>query len=343
MKQKFNILVIVFAVIFSVISASAEEFTRKFNKSWPAGEVETLQITNKYGQVKVGDNGSDQVTIDVLVTAEGPESRARGVLDDVSIHFDMTGKVASAVTELASNFRSRGNFSIDYTVNIPADKNLKINSKYGNVILNKLNGKGEFDVSYGNFTAAELNKPGIILTVAYGKADVEKMQDASVDVSYSKFYLGTGAAMNLTSKYSGVNIDKLTSLQINSKYDGFNFGEMDSFDGESKYSNYKIAMIRKKMNLTSAYGTVKVDQIPAVFESIHIVSSYGQISLGIEENAAYQINASCSYCDIVYPKDKFKGNSMQENTHKSIDGKVAGGGSGKVEVVSKYGNIKLIR
>jgi hypothetical protein len=343
MKQKFKRLVIVFAAMFCVFSTYGEDFTRKFNKSWPAGEVETLEITNKYGQVKVEDTGGTQVTIDVVVTAEGPESLAKEVLDDVTIHFDKTGRIASAVTELASNFKSRGNFSIDYTVNIPADRNLKINNKYGNVILNKLDGGGEFNVSYGNFTAGELNKPGLILNVAYGKADVEKMQDATVSISYSKFFLGTGTALNLTTKYSTVNADKLTTLQLNSKYDGFNFGELTSFDGESKYSNYKIGQISKRLKLSTAYGAVKVDHIPAGFELLDITSGYAQVSLGIDENASYEVNASCSYCEISYPKEKFKGNRIQENTHQSIDGKISSGMPGKVVVVSKYGNIRLTR
>jgi hypothetical protein len=343
MKQKFNGLVVALAAIFCVLTTNGEDFTRKFNKSWTAAEVETLEITNKYGQVKVEDTGGTMVTIDVLVTAEGPENRANEVLDDVTIHFDKTGKIASAVTELAKNFRSRGNFSIDYTVNIPADRNLKINNKYGNVILNKLDGNGDFNVSYGNFTAAQLNKPGIVLNVAYGKADVEMMQNGAVTMSYSKFYLGTGAALNLTSKYSTVNADKLTTLQLNSKYDGFNFGEIGSFDGESKYSNYKIGLINKRLKIATSYGGVKVEHVSAGFELLDVTSSYAQVSLGIDENASYEVNASCSYCDISYPKEKFKGNRMQENTHQSLDGKISTGGPGKVVVVSKYGNIKLNR
>jgi hypothetical protein len=172
---------------------------------------------------------------------------------------------------------------------------------------------------------------------------VEKMQDGTVVMSYSKFYLGTGAALNLTSKYSTVNADKLTTLQLNSKYDGFSLGEIGSFDGESKYSNYKIGMIQKRLKITTAYGAVKVEQIPADFELIDVTSSYAEVSLGIDGNAAYQVSANCDYCDISYPKDKFKGNRIQEDSHQSLEGKISSGMPGKVIVNSKYGNIKLTR
>ncbi|HNU78252.1 MAG: sigma factor [Prolixibacteraceae bacterium] len=105
----------------------------------------------------------------------------------------------------------------------------------------------------------------------------------------------------------------------------------------------KIGTLMKKLELTTAYGSVRVDHIPAGFEFVNITSGCSQVSLGIAENAGYQVDAVCDYCNIVYPQGEFKGNRIKENTRERINGKVGSGTDSRVSVTSKYGNIKLSR
>ena len=343
MKQKFKLAVAFFVAITLSMGVTAQETTRRFSKSWPAGEIETLEIVNKFGEVKVSDKGGALVTIDVAVTAEGSESRAKEVLDDISISFGQMGSKATAETQIAANFKSRSKFSIDYTVNIPAGKNLHITNKFGNVVIQKLTGKGFFDISYGNLTAGQMDGQGTRLDLAYGKADVESMVDALISLSYSRMFMKSAGTVTLESKYSTLSVDKLTSIRLSSKYDTFNFGTLTALEGESKFSNYKIAAIENSLKLASGYGTIRVEHIPADFGTVDINSSYAQISLGMDEKAAYQVVATCEYCTIDYPQNNFSGNRMKANTKQTINGNILGGGKGKVTVSSKYGNIKLVK
>jgi hypothetical protein len=343
MKRKFNFLIILLAACLVSTYAAAEEFTKKFSQSWPAAGVETLSISNKFGEVRINNSGGATITVDVVVTADGSERKAREILDDISVSFSKEGNRASAITNIKDGFRSGGHFSIDYMVNVPAEKNLDIRNKYGNVVIDKVTGTGNFNIAYGNLNANSITGSSVKLDLAYGKADVQTMSKAEVLIAYSKMFLGSGTSLVLDSKYSGFNVEKLEDLWVNSKYDSFSLGEINKLEGTSKYTNYKIARLNKMLKITSEYGTVKVDQIPSGFELLEVHSAYGQISLGIEDNAGYEVDASCSYCDISYPNDTFKGNRMKENTRQSVSGKIASGSPGKVIVVSKYGNIKLIK
>ncbi len=336
-------MVVLFVVMCTAVTGYGEESTRKFNKSWPVQEVETLRINNKFGEVRINHSGGTMVIVDVVVTVEGSSSRVKEMLDDISVTFGKSGGTASAETEIENNFRSKNNFSINYTVNIPSDKNLDVSNKFGNVVLDKLTGKGDIDVAYGNLTANQVEGPETNLNIEYGKADIERLGNAGVYLAYSKLFIGSGENIRLDVKYSTVTADKLQSLVLDSKYDTFNVGELVTLKGESKFSNYKIGTLTKSLDLTSAYGTVKVENIPAGFEQVNIQSSYAQISLGIEEGASYQVEASCDFCDIFYPSGAFKGNRMEENTRQSLSGKIGGGSPGVVKVTSKYGNIKLVK
>jgi hypothetical protein len=343
MKLKFNLFIILCAAMMTVKPAQAQETTRKFSRSWPVREVETLSITNKYGEVKVIDTGDGEVTVDVVVSSDNQGKKAESILDKISVEFDKSGSTAIAETKFDSGFKSEGKFTVDYTVKIPADKNLVINLKFGNAVVQKLTGKGDFDIAYGNLTANELSGFSTRLNLAYGKADIESLGDAKVSLAYSKLFIGKGTVMELDSKYSGVNADEIREIRLTSKYDAFALGETESVEGESKFTNYKIKVLEKKLRLESSYGTVRVERIPAGFEEIDIISGYAQVSLGIDESASYQINASCDYCNINYPREKFRGNRMSENTSQQIDGNVNEGTGGKVKIKSRYGNIQLVK
>jgi hypothetical protein len=342
MKQKFNFFIVFFTALSITYAVHGEEFTKKLSKSWPAAGIETLRISNKFGEVKIQNTGGTSVTVDVVITVEGSENRAKNKLDNISVEFGQQGNTATAETHISEGFKS-GNFTIDYTVNIPSEKNLDITNKFGNVIIDKLTGKANLDVSYGNLTAVDLTGPSTDFDLAYGKAEIQTLGNATVSLAYSRLELETGAVLKLDSKYSSMNADKLDELALESKYDSFNFGEMNRLTGVSKFTSYKIARLNKLLKLESGYGGIKVDRIPAGFELIDVVSSYAQVSLGIEENAGYQVEAKCDYCKISYPEIQFKGNRMSENTSEKIEGKVASGSPGKVVVTSRYGNIRLTK
>lgn len=345
MKLKYKIGLLLFAVVFFA-TAKAQESSRRFSKNWPVNSIETLEINNKYGLVQISDKGGSQITIHVVVTAEGPESRAKAVLDDVTIDFSQSGSKAIAETRLASNFKSRGKFSIDYAVNVPEGKNLIVTNKFGNVVLQSLSGKGVFDIGYGNLTAGCMSRPGtegVSLKLAYGKADVESMKDAVISLSYSQLYLKSAENIRLDSKYSTFNFDNMNSLLVSSRYDTFNFGKLIRLEGESKFTNYRIGTIEKRLRLETGYGNVRVDHIPSGFESIEINNSYAVVALGIENSASYKVFATCDYCQIDYNQNNFKGNRMKENTRQTIDGTISGGSHGEVRIQSRYGNIKLVK
>jgi hypothetical protein len=346
MKKKFRTMFLLLTAIVISVAVTAQESTRRFSKSWPAGDVETLEIINKFGQVKISDNGSNQVTVEVTVTAEGSESRAKAILDDITVSFGMLGKKATAETRMATNFKSRNNFSIDYAVTIPASKNLNVSNKFGNVVLQNLTGSGYFDIGYGNLTAGRLEgsgPDGLKLKLEYGKADVEYMKEPRISLGYAKLFLKSSERIFLESKYSTVDADRIAYIRIDSKYDTFNFGSVSELEGDSKFTNYRIGIVEKRLRLISGYGTVRVEHIPADFERIEINNSYAQISLGIDPQAEYQVRATCDYCTVDYPKSGFTGNRMSENTKQTIDGKIAGGTKGQVSIISKYGNIKLVK
>lgn len=346
MKQKFKFIALVMLV--SILSAGttvlAEEKTKEFHDSWAASGIETVEIINKFGEVKITNGGGSKITIDVVVTVDAStEKKADELLAKIDVALRKSGSTVKGETTIENNFNSPRKFSIDYVVNVPPDKNLNISNKYGNTIVNQLNANGDFNIQYGNLTANMLNTPSngkMNILLAYGNASVEGAGNLKVDIKYSAMTLGEIKNLMLESKYSTLDIEEGEVIQIESRYDKLNFEEVLSVTADCKYSHIKIEQLAKSIKVDAGYGSVKIDQVAKDFESVSITNSYGQIALGLDE-ASYSIDASCEYCGISYPEDNFKGNKIKERNTQTINGKVGEGSGGKVMVKSRYGDIKL--
>lgn len=338
---KLTMLLLIVIIIGAGKTSIAIEKTKKYREAWPAAGIETVQISNKFGEVKFVNNGGSEITIDVLVKVDGSnERKVSELIDKISVSFGKTGSTAKAETSIENNYNFNGNFSIDYLVNVPSEKNLTVENKYGNVVVNRLTGNGNFDVQYGSFTAVALKGNTTKVMLAYGKAKIDESGDIGMEVKYSNMTLGEIGNMKLDIKYSTVDIDKAKDILTESRYDKLNIGELVSLNADTKYSQVKIGKLSKSLQIGTGYGGIKVESIDPGFESIIINNSYGNIYLGLN-SASYTIDASCNYCGISYPQERFKGNRMKEDTSIQINGKIGNAGGGKVKIESRYGEIKL--
>jgi hydrogenase maturation factor len=345
MKRKSSLIAIIMILALAAgLRSQAEESTKEYHESWPAADVQLLEIDNKFGEIRVMNDGGGYVTIDVVITVEAlNESKASELLSQLNVIFKKTGRTVSAETLIDSEFTSRNDFSIDYSVNIPSDKDLNISNKYGNTMVNILNANGTFDIQYGNFTANELNAPlsGYVnIHLAYGKADVSLSNDLDLDVKYSTLNFGETGDMDLKSKYTVINLGRAGSVKAEGKYDTYNFEEAGSIHAETKYTSIKIDELSESLEIDAEYGGIRVGRVKPGFSLISVRNSYGRVSLGLGGNS-YSVDAGCDHCDISYPEDKFTGDKMVENRNYAIKGKIGDGDGGIVKVESHYGQIRL--
>ncbi|HZH71509.1 MAG TPA: hypothetical protein VFD91_03370 [Mariniphaga sp.] len=346
MKVKINFYLPTFLVflLFAGITVQAEVKEKTYKEQWPVNSVQTLQIDNRFGEIRIADKGGSNVTIDVVVTVEASsERRAVELLDLIDVNFGKSGNTITAETIIARSFNSKQRFSIDYEVNVPNDKNLYISNKYGNTFINELTADGDFKIQYGNLTVNKLNTKddnSVKVNLAYGKSDIQEARDVTVTVQYSTMSFGILGDLQLNSKYTVVNLDDGQDINAESKYDTFNFGTVNSLKANLKYTQVKVDMLKQILSLDSGYGGIRVGRIDKNFESVSVTSSYGQISLELDA-LDYMLDASCEYCGVSYPQDKFRGDRIKENNRSVVRGKVGEGEGGSVTIKSRYGEIKL--
>jgi hypothetical protein len=345
MKRKFKLLFVLVLALQGVVHAG--EYDKKVHRDFPKAQITALNVINKFGSIEIHDSGGNLVTVDASVTVKDvSESKARQLLDLIIIDIETIGSVLKVETVIKDNFSTKGNFTINYKINIPKDRDLTVNNKYGNLVLTDLEGQGHFTIAYGNIAAGNINHKGsspVWLDLSYGKADLGSVSDLKGLIKYSKAFIGTAGKMELETKYSGLDVKKMNDLHLESKYDGIRIGEISGISANSKYTNYIIEKLTRQFTLNTEYGSVRIDQVGPDFSSINITNSYGGVTIGLN-GLDYRLDAECEYCDVKYPGERFKGNRIKENQNLRINGTVGSVASGKNIVIrSRYGGINLIK
>ena len=108
MKTFKLMTVLLFAGLLSAgIAAKAEEKSKEYKESWPVSEVSTLQIINKFGEIKINNDGGNEVTIEVKVIVEAANERKTDeLLNLIDIAFQKSGKTIKAETKIENDFKS---------------------------------------------------------------------------------------------------------------------------------------------------------------------------------------------------------------------------------------------
>ena len=337
---KFNIIIL-FLLLIS-INVNGTKISKRVYKNYPVNKVQKLDLNNKYGNIYIENNRTDSVIVSADIWVEGNSEKAQRRLNSINVTVNLNGSTVVAITEIENMENWNGEFSIDYHISVPADRELAVVQKYGNVNMKDLTAKGTFEIKYGELNGQKLLSPDLSMDIAYSKAKIEELKDLSLSLRYSKFQLEKANNLKGESRYSGMNIGECNQIDADSKYDNFNIKNINTLIINSMYTGITVDKLNTKLNLINGYGGVTVKQVPAGFESITIENKYAGIKLGIESDATYKLNGKARYSNINHPDGKL--NKTRENTSYEVNGTIGNSENPKssVRIDSSYGNVNLI-
>lgn len=313
-RSVYRIALAAMVIIIAAANTTAQEVTRKYSKVFSVSPSTAVVVSNRYGDVNVETWNRNEVSIEVVVTAEmATRDRSERVVEMISIEFSEGDNTVEAKTVLDSRFSTvtRGSgtsrFKIDYTVRMPGKNDMNITNRYGNVKIDEHPGWVNVNLQYGNLVALRLTrgnvKPLNCITLSYGRATIDEANWLSVVSRYaSDFSIRKVQAMMIDSRYSKFIIDEAGSIVADSKYDNISVKAINNFVAETSYTNVKLSTLNNSLNLVARYGSFEATSVPSGFESLSVDASYCGVTLGIDRNAAYRLEAkvnygSLSYCD----------------------------------------------
>jgi hypothetical protein len=359
MKKLFiNPRVTLAAALFCAVtlSSSAEEVKKEFHREMVPTDNSTLTVINKFGAVVTETWDRNNIVVDVTVKIEhGSADRARKLLDMITVEFTESEGNLKAETVFSDDFSSiswkgsNNNFSVNYNIKMPAQVNLDISNKYGNVVVDEVSGQTTLNIKYGDLTVNKLTrgnvKPLNTIIVAYGKATVYELGWAEINARYvGLFSVDRAVALLVDSKYSKVSVNEVSSLVADSKYDGYTIGAVNNIVVMGGYTDFRFKRVNKKLEVETKYGNLSVDVIPAGFEKVEVKAGYCAVRLGIDPGACYRLDASSSYGSIKFEEGSFSPDRrIVGNTSTEMAGKVGRCDNPRsvVKISASYGSVRL--
>ena len=334
-------------VLMLGVLQSRADYSKSIHKSWGINSVKALALESKFTNINFVNDRDDSVTIDINISIDDVnESTGEAIANQIDFSFSMSNGTLKAETDFSDRFRTNKDFTIQYTVNIPNDRDLDIENKFGNVTLGDLNANGVFEVKYGNIYGQNLMAPDnekIRLELKYGNATFESVNRLYADLGYAKLQSGDMDAAEFDTQYSIIKTDNVKMMNVDSKYDQYSTETVDQLSVESKFTNWKVGKIMTRFWIDTQYGDVDVDQVSPDFETVNIQNSYGNIKVGISPSASYQLSSESYYCKVYFPEaDIVK--QIEDNNHTTIKATVGKSNpDAKVIVETKYGKVRLTK
>lgn len=345
MKTKLLTLILLLALSGTNFINARDQFSRTVKREYNVNPDAQLIVDNKFGTIHCNNWDKNVISIEVTITVEAANDQAASkIMDKITFSLSGTPEKVEAKTMIEEGgIRKNGHMTIDYIINLPASVNMDLTNKFGDIFVNELNGKGRFNLSYGNMTANKLNNSDNLLDIKFSQVIVQSMKGAVVMLKYSGFELEYAGSLRLDSKFSNIDAAKVIALNVNFEGGTLKMDNSSAVESKSKFSDLKIGRIEKSLSLDIQYGTCNVEEMPADFSSINIVNKYGNVSVGLPETASYSLDAYLKFCDLEFPEEKGDFNqkitSNNMKTYKGTIGKASSGG--KVTVRSEFGDVSL--
>jgi len=313
-------------------------------KIYDVSSKDNLLIDNQFGQVKINLWDKNEIRVDISIKANSSnDDQAQQFLDAVEIEDKKEGNQISLLTIIHKNgganwswnkSNGKGNYvQIDYNVSMPKNTPLTVKNRFGNTDVPIFSAPLNIISKYGTFSANDLGIKNDI-DVSYGKAEIQKMSNGSLDIAYST-----------------LELDKANNLVLVNKFGKMKIGEVETLDGQFSYSGGRIGIIKGSSKIKLSFsGGFRIDQLNPSADNMDIQASYSSLTMPVENNDC-NFDVTVSYGGFKYPNDRqvsFTQNDddKKDDTHghkttKQYVGKMGKGNGSKIKIVSKYGEVSL--
>ncbi len=342
----------------SMGKSNDNKVTKHFQTEYQIDPETRVSIENRYGQLNIENWDKDMIAIEVDVVVEHMnKKKAENILSAITVNFGVKGNDITALTEIEEKMmkNTRGNsfswfsnnkIQIDYRVKVPSNINISLTNKYGDIFIDRLTAHTTINLKYGNLKAncicSGSSENISLVRLKYSNASIEEANWMMFEMEYANVNVDRATALVLSSKYSKFNAERVSSLVNESKYGTINIGRIGNLVGESGYTTYRINQLDRKLEITTKYGDVHIDEVNPKFQYIVFNGSYAGLRAPIAHTVSYTLDGQAAYGGITY------GSPARVSRIDSINKLTVNGTVGenpnptqKVTIRVKYGNVNL--
>lgn len=292
-------------LIFRPGTAQNSSETRSYMKTFPVGKETSLEVTNKYGTIEITSWKKDSAYIRAEIKAYADkEDKLSSMFDGITINITGAGSLLSAQTIFAQSFGRlfegfKGMTSkiisydsrveINYYINVPEYLNLKIDNRYGDVIMENCSGKLSVSVANGSLKTGNIAKESELI-LSFCDATLSNIPSGRIEASFSDITADRIGNMSISSISSKYNIANAGEVKFESRRDKFFIDTIVSVNGEAYFTDFTLKSLKKEITLITKYGTFNAESIETGFDAINLNSGYSDILLNFADNSSYNLD-----------------------------------------------------
>jgi hypothetical protein len=351
-KIKIKMRIAIYTLLILVIgtgNVNAKGETEKvlFDKSFEVNENALLSVSHEMGNVKCKNWDKSEISVKIVATLETNDSEKASKAFN-RVQFEVSGnrdKVdVFCKLKSAKNEGREVSPQVNVMIFMPESVRLDLEHKFGNAYIDKTAGQSKVHSSYGSVQLAALSHPESSFKLDFGEGEIGYFAGNTMIINYSSLELEEAGNVSLKSAYSDIEADRIGILDLKLEGGNLEIHQSDILKGSSKFSGIHIDRLSEILDVESSYGSLEVNYMPADFSEVIIKNSYGTVSVGIDENATYKLNAKATHCEIGYPKEMANFTERVKTTFKTtLIGTIGKGNEpqSKVSIDTEYGGVNL--
>lgn len=340
------LLLLIPSMVFANELKGKYEKTKTIKKEFSVNADALLELSNRYGSIDIKSWNQNTISIEVIITtSSNKESKAVERLDAINVEFSNTNSLVSAKTKIGkSNWKSNNNstsMDIKYIVRMPQTNDLNVSMDYGDVLIDKLEGKTDFNIDYGRLIAGELLNKTNSINLDYSRgSSIETLTNGSINIDYSSIDVSNAGNIDLNSDYCDSTFGNVKGLTFNSDYGSITIENATSIEGNSDYANLKFGSISNSLLIEADYGSLKVNEMGVNFSDINIDTEYTGVKIGVDSSSSFSYIIDSKYGGISLPSNVNNTKETTKNTSKHYEG-TFNGSKGSVSISTTYGSVKI--
>ncbi len=361
----FSIMLLGAALLSAqLVSAQETRLSKSISRSFPVSGRLNLEITNKYGHVIIETHAKNEVALKIEILAFGKDqSSASKLMERVEFDFKNTAdylevesvfdrkqnlfkEMMNSLNDYSASLLSNHKLQVNYEISIPENTaSVNVINRFGDVNVGDVNARIDVTVAHGNLRLNDVDQFSRI-NMNYGKAKINRIREASIDLKSAELDLGAAEKLTLTSSSSTVQIGSVAYADLQSTNDKITIESASNISGNVNFTTLNLYFLQEDIRLDQSYGEVTIKGIHPAFNDIRFTGKSTDYSLYFPKSSAFDVKIYTRDDKLVLPE--FPGKIQKRYTDEKskfveATGFVGKENSGrKVSIDAQGGLVKLV-
>lgn len=319
-----------------------------------------LEIASKYGNMTFQNWDKDSLVVDISITVTaGTEKSAENLISNIDVdrivspdyislatqfHENKSnlGKQIGKIVDLTRGLLGENRIEVNFNVWMPPGTRLKLENRFGNVILPIVTRELALDLQHGNLHAETIESARQVSNM-YGNMHIRKINSGTISQAFGNLVIDEIDELTLQTKTSSVIIGQANKIHLESTHDSYIIDRVNTLKGKASYDNISIKMLMEAIDLICKFGDLTISNSGPSFSNINIDADYTSIVMYTSPDASFDFTLNTEYSQgIRVPATATITTDEQTDDRRLVRG-ISGKGNpvGKVHISSKHGFVKI--